>query len=61
MNDILVAIGLVLAIEGLVWALAPGFAMRLLAIAAQTPPEQLRAAGWMAVATGGFLIWLIRG
>ena len=44
MSDILVAIGLVLVIEGLLWAAAPQLALRLLAAAAQMP-EQAPAHG----------------
>lgn len=61
MNDLVVAIGLVLVLEGLVWALVPHVALRILAMAAATPEGQLRAAGWLAVATGVAVVWLIRG
>lgn len=61
MDDIIVAIGLVLVIEGLIWALAPQTGRRLLAIAAATPEDALRRAGWIAVAAGAALVWLIRG
>ncbi|MET0192701.1 MAG: DUF2065 family protein, partial [Hyphomicrobiaceae bacterium] len=39
MSDILVAIGLVLVLEGLLWASAPHLALRLLAAAAQMPEQ----------------------
>jgi len=42
MSDILVAIGLVLVLEGLLWASAPHLALRLLATAAQMPEQKLR-------------------
>lgn len=61
MSDLIVALGLVLVVEGLVWALAPHIALKVLAMAAATPPVQLRAAGWMAVAAGVWVVWLIRG
>lgn len=61
MADLAVAIGLVLVIEGLLWALTPGLGRSLLATAAATPEHQLRMAGWIAVATGAGLVWLIRG
>lgn len=60
MNDFLVGIGLVLVIEGLLWALAPSLASRLLEIAATTPEQRLRTGGAIAVAAGVFLIWLVR-
>lgn len=61
MNDLLVGLALVLVIEGLVWALAPHFAIQLLQIAASTPERSLRFAGWLAVAAGAALVWLVRG
>ncbi len=61
MSDLAVALGLVLVIEGLLWALAPGFGRTLLAAAAETPDPQLRRAGWVAVALGAIVVWLIRG
>jgi hypothetical protein len=61
MNDLLVACGLVLVIEGLLWAVAPQFGRHLLATAAATPDGQLRTAGWVAVAAGAIIVWLVRG
>ena len=61
MTDFLVGVGLVLVIEGLLWALAPRFGFRLLELAASTPEQQLRTGGAVAVAVGVFLIWMVRG
>jgi uncharacterized protein YjeT (DUF2065 family) len=61
MIDLVVACGLVLVIEGLLWALAPQFGRQLLATAASTPEGQLRTAGWVAVAIGALIVWLVRG
>ncbi len=61
MGDVAVALGLVLVLEGLLWALAPGLARRMLEMAAETPEQQLAAAGWFAVAAGAFIVWLVRG
>ena len=61
MNDFLVGIGLVLVIEGLLWALAPRLAFRLLQAAIGTPEERLRIGGAIAVAIGVLLVWLARG
>jgi uncharacterized protein YjeT (DUF2065 family) len=61
MDDLGVAIGLVLVIEGLVWALAPRLGRRLLEVASETPEQSLRLAGTVAVAAGVLLVWLIRG
>ncbi|KUO55272.1 MAG: hypothetical protein APF80_01240 [Alphaproteobacteria bacterium BRH_c36] len=61
MQDLFVALGLVLVIEGLVWAVAPDMGRRLLEIAAQTPKSSLQMAGWTAVAVGVGIVWLLRG
>ncbi len=61
MNDLAVAFGLVLVLEGLLWALRPDLGRRLLAMAAETPERTLRQAGWTAVAAGAFIVWLLRG
>ncbi len=61
MSDLIVGFGLVLVLEGLLWALAPDTARRLLEIASETAPSTLRNAGWMAVAAGLALVWLVRG
>lgn len=60
MDDLAVALGLVLVIEGLVWALVPSFGRKLLAAAAAAPQSSLRLAGAVAVAIGVFIVWLIR-
>ena len=61
MHDLLVALGLVLIIEGLIWAVAPDTGRRLLEIASQTPNGSLQIAGWCAVALGTAIVWLLRG
>ena len=61
MSDILVAFGLVMVIEGLLWAAAPQLGLRLMATAAQMPEQTLRTAGAAAVAVGVVVVWLIRG
>ena len=45
MSDFVVAIGLVLVIEGLLWAAAPQLGLKLLEAAAQMPEHALRTAG----------------
>lgn len=61
MSNLIVALGLVLVIEGTLWALAPGLGRRLLQVAAETPESNLRLAGAAAVALGVLVIWLVHG
>jgi uncharacterized protein YjeT (DUF2065 family) len=61
MSNLAVALGLVLVIEGSLWALAPGIGRRLLEVAAETPESTLRLVGGAAVAAGVLVIWLVRG
>ena len=61
MSDLIVGFGLVLVIEGLLWSLAPHLALRLLAAAAAAPERSLRHAGWLAVAVGVAVVWVVRG
>ena len=61
MSDLAVGIGLVLVIEGLLWALAPGAGTRMLAVAASTPQHALRLTGLIAMAAGVGIVWLVRG
>lgn len=61
MSDLVVGLGLVLVIEGLLWALVPNLAARLLAAAASVSQNSLRIAGWSSVLAGLGLVWLIRG
>ena len=51
MNDLIVALGLVLVIEGLLWALVPHLAIRLLEGAAATPEGTLRISLLLAPST----------
>jgi uncharacterized protein YjeT (DUF2065 family) len=61
MWDFIVAIGLVLALEGLLFAAFPGAAKQAMANVLETPDTVLRAVG-IASAIGGILmIWLARG
>lgn len=57
---LLTAIGLVLVMEGLLYAAAPESMQRLMARLLETPPPQLRQAGVLAVALGVLVIWLVR-
>lgn len=61
MSDLAVALGLVLVIEGLVWALVPRFGRKLLVATEDVPESSLRLAGAVAVAAGVLVVWLVRG
>lgn len=61
MIDLAVALGLVLVLEGLLWALAPDLARRLLESMAAMQDRQLATAGWIAVSAGALIVWLTRG
>ena len=61
MRDFLVAVGLVLAIEGLIFAALPGLAKGLAATALETPEGELRIAGIVSALLGVLVIWLVRG
>jgi len=56
-----VAIGLVLAIEGLIFAAFPGAAKRLAASALESPESSLRLAGVVSAVLGIIIVWLVRG
>jgi uncharacterized protein len=61
MTEFVVALGLVLVIEGLVFAAFPGIAKRLAASALESPETSLRIAGLVSAVIGVVLIWLMRG
>ena len=60
MSDFLIALGLVFAIEGLVFAAFPGAAKRAMASALETPDGMLRIVGIASALLGVLLIWLVR-
>jgi uncharacterized protein YjeT (DUF2065 family) len=59
-KDFLTAIGLVLVIEGILYALAPEAMKRLMEQMREVPAGLLRAAGLTAVAVGILVVWLLR-
>ncbi len=61
MSTLAVAFGLVLVIEGALWALAPGLGRKFLEATANTPESTLRIGGALAAAAGVALIWIVRG
>jgi hypothetical protein len=56
----LLAIGLVLIIEGLVYVLAPSLVERMLEALRAVPEGQRRTLGLMAIFLGVILVWLAK-
>jgi uncharacterized protein len=61
MSEMISALGLVLVIEGLVWAAFPGAALRMLQSASHMPEQTLRTIGLSVLAAGVIVVWLVRG
>jgi uncharacterized protein YjeT (DUF2065 family) len=61
MKDFFVALGLVFAIEGLVFAAFPAHLKRAMVSVMNTPDQWLRIVGLGSAVVGVFLIWFIRG
>jgi uncharacterized protein YjeT (DUF2065 family) len=61
MLDLVAGLGIALVLEGLLWALAPDTARRMVLELSGLDPERLRPVAWGAVAAGCFLVWLVRG
>ena len=60
MKDFVVGLGLVLVIEGILWAAFPGAARKMLEAASGTPEHHLRWGATAAIMVGVVLVWLIR-
>lgn len=56
----LLALGLVLIVEGLVYALAPSLVEQLLEMLRAIPEEQRRLMGLAAVALGLAVVWIAK-
>lgn len=61
MDDLVVAIGLVLVIEGVLYALFPGSMQRMMAMAIIQPSRTLRLTGLVAAFVGLGVVWLVKG
>lgn len=61
MSFILLALGLVLVVEGLALALAPSRMEDVLRLIASLTPDQRRMIGLAALGIGVALVWLARG
>ncbi|TYC51688.1 DUF2065 domain-containing protein [Rhodobacterales bacterium] len=61
MSDLVTALGLMLVLEGVLYALVPGGMKGVIRSALETSDQTLRVAGLVAAAGGLFLVWIIRG
>lgn len=61
MTDFVTAVGLVLAIEGALYALFPRGMQRMMRGALEMPPAALRNGGIAALLLGFAVVWMIRG
>ncbi len=60
MSDIATALGLVLVIEGLLYAIAPGGLRRMMSMAQGMTDDQMRTGGMIAIAIGVAIVWVGR-
>ncbi len=59
--DLLMALGLVLVIEGLLYALVPGHLKAMMLAMQKLSDDQLRIAGVAAMSLGVAVVWIVRG
>jgi uncharacterized protein YjeT (DUF2065 family) len=60
MSEFVTAVGLVLVIEGLVYAFLPRHLKQVMATVERIPDETLRFGGVIAVAAGVAVVWIAR-
>lgn len=60
MLDLIAALGLALAVEGILFAAFPDAVRRAMHEAAQSPSERMRLVGIVSAFAGLGLIWLVR-
>jgi uncharacterized protein YjeT (DUF2065 family) len=60
MSEFVTAAGLVLVIEGLLYAFVPGHLKQMMAVMEQMPEETLRMGGVAAIAAGVAIVWVAR-
>jgi uncharacterized protein YjeT (DUF2065 family) len=61
MEDFVTAVGLVLVLEGALYALFPEGMQRMMEQALAMSPSFLRKTGLVVAVTGFFVVWLMRG
>ena len=57
MNDLLAGLAIALVLEGLLWALAPDAARRMVRDIASLPGQQIAGVAWVMVAAGVVMFW----
>ena len=60
MPELLMALGLVLVIEGLLYALVPGHLKAMMLSLQKLPDDQMRVGGVSAMAVGVMIVWVAR-
>ncbi len=61
MWDLVAALGLVLAVEGILFAAFPDATRRAMYEASQTPRDRLRLVGLVSGVIGVLIVWVVRG
>ncbi len=61
MTDFLAALGLVLVIEGMLYAVFPVSIMKMLESLKEMPISRLRVSGVLVMGVGVMVVWLARG
>lgn len=59
--DLITALGLILVIEGLIYAVWPDGMRRVVATLLSLPAHQLRGAGLISAAIGVAVLWVLHG
>ncbi len=59
--ELLAALGLAIALEGVLYAAFPGQVRRVLMSLGEISDQKLRMGGLSALAIGVFIVWLVRG
>lgn len=60
MLDLAAALGLALAVEGLLFAAFPDAVKRAMIEAAQTPRDRMRVVGLVSAVAGVVIVWAVR-
>jgi uncharacterized protein YjeT (DUF2065 family) len=61
MSEVVAAIGLILVLEGALYALFPDLMKKMAAQVMQAPGDTLRIVGVVSAAAGVAVVWLVRG